>query len=94
MLDVDQLLGYLVQLTLIGGGIGGMYLAVKRWVKDISGNTKKTAKQLETSNGRTVGQYVEDSAKQLDEIAEYGKENRTLIRHVADRLDAHLKGHP
>lgn len=91
--DMDQVLGFLAQLVVVGGGVAAIYWGVKKWVGDIADNTKETAKQLETSNGHTVGHYVEDTASKLDELAEVGRENRTLIEHVSDRLDAHLKGH-
>ena len=92
--DLEQTLTFLVQIIIIVGGVGGGYFAIKKWVKAVAKNAKETARQLETSNGHTVGELVEDSAHKLDELTEYGRENRTLIEHVSGRLDAHIAGHP
>ena len=93
-LDVDQLLGYLAQLVIILGGIGGGYLAVKKWVKSVSKNAEKAAHQLETSNGKTVGEYVEEMAKAIPELQGIARDNRTRIELLETRFDSHLKGHP
>lgn len=92
-IDMAEWVPIIAQIVIIGGGVAGMYWAVKRWVRDISETGKSTAKQLETSNGHTAGELLEDIAIKVDELGVYGKENRTLIEHVSERLDAHLKGH-
>lgn len=93
MIDLEQVLGLLAQLVVILAGIGGLYLGLKKWIRNVSTNTTETAHQLQTSNGHTIGQYIETTARQIEELSTFGQTSRILIEQVSARLDAHLTGH-
>lgn len=94
MSNASQLLAIAAQLTILAGSVGAGLLWFKRWVRrQVADPTAETTRQLQTSNGHTIGQLIESTSAKVDELTTFGKENRSLIQHVSDRLDAHLKGH-
>ena len=94
MSNASQLLAIAAQLTILAGSVGAGLLWFKRWVrKQVAEPVTETTRQLETSNGHTIGQIIESTQAQVTELTTFGKENRSLIQHLSDRLDAHLKGH-
>jgi protein-tyrosine-phosphatase len=108
----SQVLTAATQVVIILGALAAGYASLRKWVRDTAGTAEvraevaaqaatTAAQQLATSNGRTVGQYVESSAAKLDELAGMARDNRTLIvetrRELAetrrDLAEHVIKGH-
>lgn len=102
--DLQALLTVLVLIvSLIGAGVAG-FLRIKKWVRDVARSSEKTERQLKTSNGKTVADYVEGTAKDLgringhiEDLSKATEENRetslaalTLARNLNERFDSHL----
>lgn len=106
-IDLVPVLGSLAALTVVVGGITAALVAIRRWIRNVARPAQQAADQLATSNGQTIGQYVEQVASDVTAVkAELGTlsttaaENRelataalALARHTGERLDAHLSGH-
>lgn len=80
-----------VDITILLGFVGFLYIGFKKWVRKTATPAETAAKRLETSNGHTVGYYVEDMHQKLEHVLETSKENRVLIQLAHERLDRHLK---
>lgn len=93
-IELGGLLTAMAQLVVIGGGLAGIYWGIKRWVSDISKNAKSAAQRLETSNGHTVGDYVEEIASSVDELKGMARDNRTRIEVMETWRNEHTRGHP
>ena len=101
-------LDYAVQVGILVGLVSAGYWGIRRWVSRIAADQRKTADQLQTSNGKTVAGYVEQVATRVEHIeasvtalAEQGSSNRdlansalALARGAHERLDDHLLKHP
>lgn len=78
---VNLLVSILTLMALFGGG----YVVVKKWVR-------RTANQVETSNGSSVGQYTEHTAKKVDGIEQkqdmMNREVTTLVNYARDNKDS------
>lgn len=102
--DLVALVSVLAGGTVVAGGLVAGFLRVRKWVAGVAVSTQEAGRQLQTSNGKTVGDYVEDTARDIGDmkgsIAELSNattENRetsiaalTLARHLNERFDSHL----
>lgn len=91
-------------LTAVSLGVGG-WLALRKWlrgwVRGVAEDSREAARQLTTSNGTTVAQYVEQTNKAVAEATALAQTNAARIEAVAAvaemtsrRLDDHLlRGH-
>lgn len=73
---------------------------LKHWVKGVAEDSREAARQLSTSNGTTVAQYIERMDKQVADVATLAQDSsrradvaHTLAQHVSGRLDEHLLHH-
>lgn len=73
---------------------------LKHWVKGVAEDSREAARQLTTSNGTTVAQYVEQVAGQVKEVSALAQDTSrrveavsTLAEFTSRRLDEHLLGH-
>lgn len=87
-------------LTAIGMGAGGFFALrkwLRGWIAGVAEDSREAARQLTTSNGTTVAQYVERMDKQIAEVNTLAQNNAIRIEAVAAmadvtsrRLDEHL----
>lgn len=77
---------------------------IKRWIKEVAKPAEAAARQVKTSNGRTMAEYIEGTARDItgmkesvSELSKTAQENRetsiaalTLARHLNERFDSHL----
>lgn len=103
-ITVGQATDMLEQLFTILLAGGAIYLGVRKWVKKIARENEQAARQLKTSNGKTVADYVEGTAKDLASINVHinsltaaTQENRdravraeAMAENAHRRLDTHL----
>lgn len=91
-------------LTAIGLGAGGFFALrkwLRGWVAGVAEDSREAARQLTTSNGTTVAQYVERTDKRLNDVSTLAQNNAIRIEAVAAlaelnsrRIDEHLlRGH-
>lgn len=80
-IDLVPTMAVLASATVVIGGVfaGLRWLGKKfdRRIHEVAVSSRKTADQLQTSNGTTVAGYVEKTSKALD--------------HITDRLDEQAK---
>lgn len=96
--------GALTALSLGGGG----FLAVRRWLRgwvaDVAKDSREAARQLTTSNGTTIAQYVERMDKQLKDVNSLAQNNvirieavsaesKAMAQENSRRMDEHLLNH-
>lgn len=95
-------------LTAIGLGTGG-FLAIRRWLErklkgwmaGVAEDSREAARQLTTSNGTTVAQYVERTDKRVNDVTTLAQDTSRRVDAVmalaeqnSRRLDEHLlRGH-
>lgn len=91
------LVGILVGLGTLAGIIKRMG---ENWVKNLVREQQETRKRLTTKNGKTVGEYSEESFQKVTELIKKQDESHkislsalTLAEHNSDRLDKHMEGH-
>lgn len=87
----------IASLALLGAGWLALRRWLKNWVKGVAADSREAARQLTTSNGKTVAQYVEQVAQEVKEVASLAQDSsrradaaHTLAQHVSSRLDEHL----
>lgn len=87
-------------LTAATLGIAG-WLALRKWlkgwVKGVAEDSREAARQLTTSNGKTVAEYVEQVAKQVADVSTLAQDTArradaaaTLAEMTSRRLDEHM----
>lgn len=96
----------LAAMVVVVSAIVAVVVWFRKWVRSLVASVDETTKQLRTSNGHTVGQYVEEIRREVSTLGEWAGENyamgkqalaeaqqaNTLARHAHDRLDAFLAG--
>lgn len=105
MVDVVQVMATLAAMVVVVGGIAGAVVAMRRWIQGLAASAgraeeaatvaaKQTTQQLATSNGHTIGQYVEQTASAVDllrseigVLTDWTGENRDLAKLAADRAE-------
>lgn len=101
----NSLLSTIAILTGILVGLGTLAGIIKKmgesWVKNLLREQQETRKKLNTHNGKTVGEYSEESSQKIDSLIRKTDENHkvslsalTLAKHNSERLDKHMEGHP
>lgn len=105
MVDVVQVMATLAAMVVVVGGIAAAVVAIRRWIQGLAVSAgraeqaatraaEQTTQQLATSNGHTIGQYVEATALAVSQLrSEIGvltgwtAENRDLAKLAADRAE-------
>lgn len=98
---VQLAVGALTATGLIGAGLAWLTRRVKRWVAGVAEDSREAARQLTTSNGTTVAQYVERTDRQVKEVTTLAQDTSRRVDAIAAlaqensrRLDEHLlRGH-
>lgn len=79
---------FIANLVVIIGGLGALYYAFKRWVRDVSRKADIVNRKISTPNNHsTIGEQVENINLRFDTV-------ETLVYSNRDTIKEHLKGHP
>ena len=102
--DLAQLIPFLVALCTLIALLGAGLRWIRRWIQEAAAPAHAAARQVRTSNGKTLAEYTESSARDLmvlkahiTDLARETQENRdrsvraeTLAASAHERLDKHL----
>lgn len=105
-MDFITAIGLVSNFVLIAGVFSAGYFGFKKWIHRVAHNTGEMKRQLETSDGKTVGNFSEETAHDVDNLkknvgilveradqnADRSMEALVLAKHANERLDALLTG--
>lgn len=98
---MDLIVGALTALSLGVAGWLALRKWLKKWISEVAADSREAARQLSTSNGKTVAQYVEQVAQEVKGAVTLAQDSarradlaHALAEHAHRRLDDHMiRGH-
>lgn len=89
-----DLLTAATQVVVLLSAIVAAYWGLRRWVQRAARDSEATARQVRTSNGKTLASYVEATSEEIVELRRLADANRIRIDAIDARLDRHIvSGH-
>lgn len=81
----------ITDVIIIIGGISAAYFGVKKWVKQQAKASQTIAEDIQTTNGRTIGQITEDNVIMLKDVGLKADRNYELFQQLSRRMDEHMQ---
>lgn len=86
-IDVTNLVQTIIVIL---SGLSVIYFGLRKWVRQQVGDpVQKVYQQIQTENGRTLGQTAHDLKTDVDALGLQAQRNFQLIEQLNKRLDEH-----